>query len=358
MIVQPVAGHVIEEIFQALETIRQLIQARDPAGQRWELRVICAYRIFRAFDEPRFRLEPADPRKVLADLEELITYLEESSGPDGQASTTRGPEGRSRVFEDGSRRMQYLYGLAWAQLSADQYRDAAGLLALRLRNSNTDLSFLQDAECLDLGTGIARFALAMVQLGARRVVGVDFSVECLEEARRRLAGLEEADRIALQHGDLYRLAGGMTEAFDFVCANGVIHHLPDPQRALEIVHQCTKPGGRAFVFVFAKNEAPWWPAVELMREVAAQVPIDFAYRLLKFWEIPGTKMFNTLDYSYTPIQHKFDREWLEGVLRRIGFREWQFLDGGAIHDSVFRSRQFDTDRQLYGASEIRYLLHK
>jgi len=36
----------------------------------------------------------------------------------------------------------------------------------------------------------------------------------------------------------------------------------------------------------------------------------------------------------------------------------KFLKGGVIHDSVLRSRLFETDRPLYGDAEIRYLLRK
>lgn len=254
--------------------------------------------------------------------------------------------------------MQFLYGLAWAQLSREDYYDAADLLARRLRNSNLDMSFFQGARCLDLGTGIARWAVAMVQLGASHVTGIDFSAECLEEARRRLARVCEAERVTLVHGDLYRLPESMEAAFDFVCANGVIHHLPDPGGGLEVMARCTRPGGKAFVFVFARNDAPWWPAVELMRELAAPVPISYAHRLLKFYEVPGAKVFNTLDYSYTPIQHKLDRDWVEATLRQVGFRDLHMLEGGVIHDSVLRCRLFETDRRLYGISEIRYLLTK
>ncbi len=352
------SGDTIDSIFEGLERIRKRVAEKDPQGRHWDLRITCAWRIFRAFDVPRFRLEPADLQKVLADLLELQDYIEQSAGVNGNSLPLHGSGTLQNPPQDASKTMWSLYGLAWAALSREQYYEATELLASRLRNSNMDVSFIKGAECLDLGTGIARYALSMIQLGARHVIGVDFSLECLDEARRRLEGSKESQYIELIHDDLYKLPKEMDDAFDFVCANGVIHHLPDPVKGLEVVFRCTRKGGRAFVFVFSKSDSPWWPSIELMRELAAPVPIQYAHSILKFYEVPGTKLFNTLDYSYTPIQHKFDREWFEETLRNIGFREIQLLKGGVIHDSVLRCNLFNTDSQLYGITEIRYLLRK
>jgi ubiquinone/menaquinone biosynthesis C-methylase UbiE len=259
-------------------------------------------------------------------------------------------------FQNDAERMQCLYGLAWSQLSRDQYFDAARLFADRMRNSNFDLSFLRGAECLDLGTGIARYALAMIQLGAQHVVGIDFSLECIEEAKRRLKGSEEGKLITLIHGDLYELSRDRDQAFDFVCANGVIHHLPDPVKGLQVVFRCLRKSGKAFAFVFSRSDGPWWRSIELIRKLTAPVPLQYAHKIVTFYEVQGTKIFNMLDYCYTPIQHKFDRKWFEETLSDVGFRDIRFLEGGVIHDSVLRCRLFETDRELYGITEIRYLL--
>ena len=170
--------------------------------------------------------------------------------------------------------------------------------------------------------------------------------------------MDEEKKIELKHADLYKLPASFDSQFDFVCANGVIHHLPDPKGMLEIMGRCTKKGGNAFLFVFSKNEAPWWAAIELMRELTAPVPISYAKSILESFEVSGTQMFNMLDYSYTTIQHKFERDWVEETLREVGFSGVKYLDDGAIHDSVLRCRLFNNDKLIYGVSEIRYLLKK
>lgn len=348
----------IEMILKALAKIKKNIAEKDPLGRAWDLRIASVYRIFHAFDVPRFRPEPANPQKILSELNDTISYVEQAPEMSANTYTPLSFDEDKDSSEETNKRMSYLYGLAWSQLSREEYFDAAGLLFKRLHNSNKDVSFLKGAVCLDIGTGIARYALAMIQLGAKKVVGIDFSRECLEEARRRLEGSIEGRHISLLHKDVYKLAKEMDGAFDFVCANGVIHHLPDPLEGLKVTARCTKKGGHAFIFVFSKNDSPWWPSIEVMRNLAAPVPIKYAHMILSFYQVPGTKIFNTLDYSYTPIQHKFEREQFEDTLYSVGFNEVQLLEGGVIHDSVLRCKLFESDLYLYGISEIRYLLRK
>ena len=125
-----VPQEVIDKIFDAIEKVGDLVAEKDPRGHYWDLRITLAYRTFRTFDIPRFRLEPADPQRVLADLLEIVDYVEQFPEADGAFHVF--PE---TVSQDISERMQYLYGLAWSQLSREQYYDAAELFARRLRNS-------------------------------------------------------------------------------------------------------------------------------------------------------------------------------------------------------------------------------
>jgi SAM-dependent methyltransferase len=334
--------------------IRQALLDKDPGGLAWPLRVLTVQRMFHIVNEPRFRLEPADLDRVSRSLDELLAFVKDTPA---WAEKPRAP-GASLSERERDRRMQVLYGIAWARLSDAEYADAADLLRRRIAGSNFSTDFLDGALCCDVGTGIARFALAMVQLGAEYVLGFDFSEECLDEGRRRLARLPEADQIELRWEDIYKLPADLDEAFDFVCANGVIHHMPDPAESLRICHRLTKRGGRMFVFVFAGNDSPWWKMIEIMREVMAPVPIEYAAGVLRHSAAAGAHSFNVLDYSYTPIQFKHPATWYEDVFAKIGFSQVHRLRGGAIHDSELRSRLYETDQALYGVSEVRYLLQK
>lgn len=102
-------------------------------------------------------------------------------------------------------------------------------------------------EVLDLGTGTGVAAAAIEERGAS-VIGVDFSEAMIGEARRRLPEIDfrvaSADALPFDDG-----------AFDAVVANGVLHHLAEPDRALEEAHRILGEGGRVGCTVWAEPES-------------------------------------------------------------------------------------------------------
>jgi ubiquinone/menaquinone biosynthesis C-methylase UbiE len=99
-----------------------------------------------------------------------------------------------------------------------------------------------DARVLDCGCGTAQLA-AFLALSApdRNVIGVDGcreSLACADRFRERIS----LGNLQLVRGDLFELpvADG---AFQFVVSRGVVHHTPDPERAIACVARTVAPGG-------------------------------------------------------------------------------------------------------------------
>lgn len=90
---------------------------------------------------------------------------------------------------------------------------------------------------VDVGTGTGFLAEAALDAGAR-VIGVDVSEGMLDQVRRRLSGrpfdarVGEVDALPLQTGEA-----------NAVVANMVLHHAPDPPRAICEMARVLKPGG-------------------------------------------------------------------------------------------------------------------
>ena len=89
----------------------------------------------------------------------------------------------------------------------------------------------------DVGTGTGFLAEAALDAGAR-VIGVDVSDAMLEQARSRFAGRAFDAR----KGEVDALPLETAEA-DAVLANMVLHHAPEPARAIREMSRVLKPSG-------------------------------------------------------------------------------------------------------------------
>jgi ubiquinone/menaquinone biosynthesis C-methylase UbiE len=107
---------------------------------------------------------------------------------------------------------------------------------------------------LDLGCGTGTAGNGLLKSGMK-VVGADLSEPCLRAAKRRLDAVVRADAVALPFGD---------ERFDAIVCRGALHHLPDPDRALDEARRVLKSGGIA---VFMDPREWFWlePVKRILR---------------------------------------------------------------------------------------------
>jgi len=99
-----------------------------------------------------------------------------------------------------------------------------------------------DATVADLGCGTGPASAAVAPF-VRRVIAVDSSAEMLEAASTRCAGLAN---VVLRRGSLEQLPID-TGSVDAALLVLVLHHLPDPARALSEAARVLRPGGRVLV---------------------------------------------------------------------------------------------------------------
>jgi arsenite methyltransferase len=107
-----------------------------------------------------------------------------------------------------------------------------------------DLADLQPGErVLDLGSGSGMDAFAAAaQVGsAGRVVGVDFTLEQLEKARRLAAGLAHVE---FREGRIDALPVDTGRGYDCVISNGVINLSPVKEQVFAEAARVLRPGGR------------------------------------------------------------------------------------------------------------------
>jgi ArsR family transcriptional regulator len=94
----------------------------------------------------------------------------------------------------------------------------------------------------DLGCGTGQVSAAVAPFVAR-VIAVDASAAMLQAAKKRLLGIHN---IELRRGELEALP--IDDALiDAATLMLVLHHVPEPERALHEVVRVLKPGGRAVI---------------------------------------------------------------------------------------------------------------
>ena len=120
---------------------------------------------------------------------------------------------------------------------------------------------------LDVGCGPGRVGEAVMEAGASRYVGVDFSPRMLELARTRLADVEP---VQLIESDFLEL--DLAERYDVVLALGLFDYLDDPGRAASwLVDHCEQ----TLVATFSRRDRVKTPIRRLHYEVVHRCPIYF-----------------------------------------------------------------------------------
>jgi ubiquinone/menaquinone biosynthesis C-methylase UbiE/DNA-binding transcriptional ArsR family regulator len=120
----------------------------------------------------------------------------------------------------------------WDRLREDLFGDRFHLAAMASLAAS-------DWTIGDLGCGTGQVSAAFAPF-VGRVIAVDASAAMLQAAKKRLHGF---DNIELRRGDLEQLPidDGMLDAATLML---VLHHVPDPARALVEVARVLKPDGR------------------------------------------------------------------------------------------------------------------
>src|SRR4029077_4924614 len=135
-----------------------------------------------------------------------------------------------------------------------------------LARNRTAASPAPEMSLLDFGCGAADFLRTLQRAGfAGKLCGSDISAEMLREARSRWPELAPVALHATASGVLPFAA----DAFDWVTASCVFHHIAPTERAAAVaeLRRVLKTGGRVLLF----EHNPWNP---LTRLIVKRAPID------------------------------------------------------------------------------------
>ena len=111
---------------------------------------------------------------------------------------------------------------------------------------------------LEVGCGRGVGLVILLGLGAAHVTGFDLDPEMVALARDRVA--QYGDRVRVFAGDAEATFGAPDASFDAVVDYGILHHVPNWQRALQEIARVLKSGGMFYFEDLLKGLISPWPA--------------------------------------------------------------------------------------------------
>lgn len=128
----------------------------------------------------------------------------------------------------------------------------------------------------DLGCGTGEVLGKLLEV-SQVVIGVDGSPRMLELARRRFSESErKSSQLSLRIGELDHLPLRDGEA-NFACINLVLHHLSEPQVAIDEIARILAPQGLIFISDFVQHK------VETMRQTYGDRWLGFSTETLEHY---------------------------------------------------------------------------
>jgi SAM-dependent methyltransferase len=130
--------------------------------------------------------------------------------------------------------------------------------------------FLSDkGRILDAGTGLGLHAARYARLSDAAVVGMDLT-DSVTLASHRHGSVPNLEYV---QGDILS-PPFLTESFDFVVSDQVIHHTPDCSRAFRTLAGLVAPGGQIAVYVYKRKALLRELTDDAVRDITTRMSVD------------------------------------------------------------------------------------
>jgi ubiquinone/menaquinone biosynthesis C-methylase UbiE len=335
------------------------------------VQTICAVEAVRAYQvfETVFWESKSDPMPPLkAELTRLVSTLKgidrEFADADFAKKITHRDKGAVSGTKEGAADVKTLTGELYSSLftrfdERHYFAEATDLLRQRIERNGIGFDWLKGKKGLDAGCGGGRYTVALANLGAAKVTGIDYGRDNIKDAKSRVknAGI---GNVNFRHADVLNIPY-RDNTFDFVFSNGVLHHTTDPFRGIEELCRVLKPGGRVWIFLYGKSL--WWDMMEVLRLLSSKVSRERTQQVMQLMGYSPNRIFKFMDSLHVPIIESYTASQMERLLRRAGFTGMQQLPR-CVETPFFRGVNellWDGEpfaKRRWGAGELRYLAEK
>jgi SAM-dependent methyltransferase len=194
------------------------------------------------------------------------------------------------------------------------------------------------ARFFDAGCGIGRNSYWAMLEGAVGGVAIDLDERSLGAARKNLSAHEA---IEIRNQSIYDIPE--ESAFDIVFSIGVIHHLAEPEAALQRLTRAARPGGHVLIWVYGRENMGWLVRFfdPVRKAVFSRMPLRLVYHLslyaavalwlalrlglsrLEYYKLLRRLSFAHLraivfDQMIPRIANYWPKEFVEGLMRGAG----------------------------------------
>jgi ubiquinone/menaquinone biosynthesis C-methylase UbiE len=171
---------------------------------------------------------------------------------------------------------------------------------------------------LEVGCGVGSDLLRFARAGAR-VEGIDLSPKSVSLAKSRLQNYNCQGSVLV--ADVERLPFKDNE-FDLAYSWGVLHHTPNPTKAIREIYRVTKPGGEICIMLYHRRSLVAWQLYLLFGLFAFRPFRSLKDIIANHHESPGTKAYTVaearqmfsafkklkIDVRLTPYDLRYKRE--------------------------------------------------
>lgn len=145
-----------------------------------------------------------------------------------------------------------------------------------------DKKSFKDKTVLDAGCGTGRNSYWPLVYKAKKVVAFDYDRRTVEVAKKNLKKFKNAE---VFYESIYDI--DFKNKFDIAFSIGVIHHLEDPNKAVENLAKSVKKGGNVLIWVYGYEGNEWIVNyISPLRKITSRLPLKLTNLVAYLFSVP------------------------------------------------------------------------
>ncbi len=245
-----------------------------------------------------------------------------------------------------------VYGKFWKTFTKKENYNAKNYILERFKNFKSfNKNFFKKKKIIDVGCGGGRFSNGLRMLGAKSVIGVDYSDDGIYTAKKNY----KYKNLSFKKQNVLNLKF-KKDTFDLVFSNGVLHHTSDLNKGIKELHRICKPGGYIYLYLYGTGGL-FWSARKRMNKFMKKIPQEYSQKVLDLIGMPSNR-FIFMDNWYVPFEKHCSHKKVYKTLYSLGAETIEKMIIGRKTDLETGLYNFKKSKIIWGEGEIRLLIKK